>query len=388
MAQTRNRRAGVEDRWTRADGEPSKRHGKGLRWLGRYVDDEGHEHTKSFARKVDAKKWVDDQSAALVNGTYVDPKRGIITFSSYYREWSQQQAHWTNGTRAAMNLAANGVTFGDKAFAKLDESDVQRWVKSMADDGLEASTIRTRYANVRTVIRAAMRGRNRCLSFDPMDDVKLPRATGRIRIPTPDEVRALLTAAGPEFEAFVALCAFAGLRLGEAAALRVSDVKFLELEIHIEQQVQRANGKAVEIRAPKYDSVRTVATDEGLTRILARHVADRVPGEDPNRWMFPGEGEHPMHQNSVGYRWRKARVDAGLDWAPHLHDLRHFFASGLIASGCDVVTVQKALGHKSASVTLNTYSHLWPDASDRTRKATKSLMASVFAEQPTKAAAD
>ena len=53
-----------------------------------------------------------------------------------------------------------------------------------------------------------------------------------------------------------------------------------------------------------------------------------------------------------------------------------------------MVTVQKALGHKSASVTLNTYSHLWPDASDRTRKATKSLMASVFADGATKAAAD
>lgn len=31
-----------------------------------------------------------------------------------------------------------------------------------------------------------------------------------------------------------------------------------------------------------------------------------------------------------------------------LHDLRHFFASGLIADGCDVVTVQDALGHSSA----------------------------------------
>jgi integrase len=52
-----------------------------------------------------------------------------------------------------------------------------------------------------------------------------------------------------------------------------------------------------------------------------------------------------------------------------LHDLRHFYASALIAAGCDVVTVQRALGHSSASTTLNTYSHLWPTAEDRTRKA-------------------
>lgn len=61
----RNRRAGVEDRWTKTvrdeDGNtqkaPSSRHGKGLRWIARYVDDEGREQTKSFDRKVDAQTW-------------------------------------------------------------------------------------------------------------------------------------------------------------------------------------------------------------------------------------------------------------------------------------------------------------------------------------------
>jgi integrase len=42
-----------------------------------------------------------------------------------------------------------------------------------------------------------------------------------------------------------------------------------------------------------------------------------------------------------------------------------FYASGLIADGCDVVTVQRALGHRSANVTLSTYAHLWPDANDQ-----------------------
>jgi integrase len=60
---------------------------------------------------------------------------------------------------------------------------------------------------------------------------------------------------------------------------------------------------------------------------------------------------------------------------PHrLHDCRHFYASGLIAAGGDVVTVQRALGHSTPSVTLDTYSHLWPDADDRTRKATAGLV--------------
>ena len=59
MPPTRNRRAGVEDRWTTAAGEPSASHGKGKRWRARYVDDRGREHAKGFARKVDATHWLD-----------------------------------------------------------------------------------------------------------------------------------------------------------------------------------------------------------------------------------------------------------------------------------------------------------------------------------------
>ncbi|MDJ0106084.1 tyrosine-type recombinase/integrase [Rhodococcus sp. 66b] len=111
-------------------------------------------------------------------------------------------------------------------------------------------------------------------------------------------------------------------------------------------------------------------------KLLSLHIAHWLrDSEDPTRWLFPGEGEHPWHQNSVGYRWRAARKGIGAEHL-HLHHLRHFYASGLIAAGCDVVTVQRALGHSSATVTLSTYSHLWPDADDKTRKAADALFKS------------
>jgi integrase len=62
------------------------------------------------------------------------------------------------------------------------------------------------------------------------------------------------------------------------------------------------------------------------------------------------------------------------------HDLRHFYASGLIAAGCDVVTVQRAPGHALASTTLNVYSHLWADAEDRTRTAASAMMRTALAD--------
>ena len=80
-----------------------------------------------------------------------------------------------------------------------------------------------------------------------------------------------------------------------------------------------------------------------------------------------------MHDNAVTWRWRATRKAAGLSWV-RLHDLRHFYASGLIADGCSVVTVQRALGHSTATTTLSTYAHLWPTAEDQTRKAAAGLM--------------
>jgi integrase len=45
----------------------------------------------------------------------------------------------------------------------------------------------------------------------------------------------------------------------------------------------------------------------------------------------------------------------------------------LIEAGCGVVTAQRALGHASATTTLNTYSHLWPTAEDRTRGGAEAM---------------
>ncbi|MGH3640072.1 MAG: tyrosine-type recombinase/integrase [Mycobacterium sp.] len=128
----------------------------------------------------------------------------------------------------------------------------------------------------------------------------------------------------------------------------------------------------MDIRPPKYGSERTVYVPEDLMPILSEHVRLHVPGDDPERWMFPGDGDDPLHQNSAGYLWRRTRVKAKVSF--RLHDLRHSYASGLIHAGCDVVTVQRAMGHGAASFTLNTYSHLWPKVEDRTRKAAAQML--------------
>src|SRR6476469_4724935 len=61
------------------------------KWRARYRDASGRERTKQFVRKVDAQRWLNENSQALVEGRYVDPKAGRITLQEYAQEWLSRQ---------------------------------------------------------------------------------------------------------------------------------------------------------------------------------------------------------------------------------------------------------------------------------------------------------
>ncbi len=344
-------------------------HGK---WRGRYRDESGKKHSRQFERKIDAQLWLDQVTTTVVTGTYADPQAGRITFAAFFADWSARQV-WAPGTVRAMALAAKSTPFVERPIKQVRRSDIELWIKQMHDSGLAPGTIKTRYVNVRSVFRAAVK--DRVIGTDPTDAIRLPRgrrADVAMSIPTPEEVGRLMAVADERFRAFIALCAFAGLRLGEASGMQLGDVNFLRKTLFVSRQVQRGVAGAVLLRAPKYGSERVVYLADSLVNLLAEHVT-RNGTIGKEQWLFTGDGDNRPHQNTVGYRWRKALRDAGLG-PVKLHDLRHFYASGLIAAGCDVVTVQRSLGQAKATTTLNTYAHLWPTAEDRTRKAAESII--------------
>ncbi|MDZ7883591.1 MAG: site-specific integrase [Mycobacterium sp.] len=357
----------IEDRWFDDDDQPKARNGQGKRYRARWVDDDGKERAASFASERAAK----DHLRKVARGEYASTT-GKLTFREFYEQWAPNQI-WAPGTVIKVSQAIDSVTFGDVQLDRLRPSHIQGWIKVMADKPLAPNTIRSRVDHVKAVVRAAVA--DRVIPFDVTTAVKLPakrKAEAAMVIPTTTQVGDVLHHAPDQFAAFVAVCAFGGLRLGEAAGLRVSDINFMRREIRVERQAQVVNGGGVDIRPPKFGSERTVYVPADLVDILAEHVRLYIPGDDGERWMFPGRNGDPLHQNSAGHLWRKVCTTANVSF--HLHDLRHFYASGLIAAGCDVVTVQRALGHGSASLTLNTYSHLWPKAEDRTRNAAAQML--------------
>ncbi|GAA4697978.1 tyrosine-type recombinase/integrase [Nocardioides nanhaiensis] len=110
-----------------------------------------------------------------------------------------------------------------------------------------------------------------------------------------------------------------------------------------------------------------------VVEALAAHLAT-YPSDGP---LFTDELGEPLRYR----RWRTvaegAARAAGVDVTAH--DLRHFYASALIAGGASVKQVQERLGHASAVITLQTYAHLWPGDDDRTRDVMDAVLAPLAA---------
>lgn len=386
-------------RWTNKAGEPCEAE----RWVARYRDEGGRQRKKNFTRKVDGDRWLDEVTASIVTGRYVDPNAGRITYQRFYDQWSPHQI-WKSNSRENADLAVTSCTFKDMPLNRIRKSHVEAWVKQMTRT-LAATTIKTRFTVVRSVLRAAVA--DKVIAEDPSTGVVLPtprKNEAAMVVPLAEEVGALIANADQTtrvstrkgFRAFVALCAFAGLRLGEALGVQVADVDFLRRQLNVTRQIQRAKREDTEkgvdiveatrstpvvVRPPKYGSERVVSLPDELIDILAEHIAEHTPGGEPDRWLFADSEGRPFYDNTITWRWRATRKAAGV--MIKLHDLRHFYASGLIAAGCDVVTVQRAMGHSSATTTLNTYSHLWPTAEDKTRDAASGLARAALLEHTT-----
>jgi integrase len=121
--------------------------------------------------------------------------------------------------------------------------------------------------------------------------------------------------------------------------------------------------------------VRTVP----LADVVLAELAPYVKANDSGLLVGDRDGR-PIQQNRFSQSWARAVMRAGLPRGTRYRDLRHTFASALISAGCSVKAVQLSLGHESAALTLNTYAHLWPSDTDRTRAAVPAFLGSELEE--------
>lgn len=334
-------------------------------WRARYRDGAGKEHARHFPRKIDAQKWLDEVTAAVVTGTYLDPKTAKLTVGEWCTTWlAGYEIHRISTVRQARTHVKHIVAvFGDRALASVRPSEVKAWTVQLRADGLAVSTVYALHSRLSHIFSDAVH--DGLLTRSPVSRRTSPGAAKqRAYVATTEQVWALHDAMPEGMRPVILLGAFAGLRVGEIAALRVSDVDLM---------------RGVITPAIQYPSEPLKTETSKLPVPIPLELCleiNRVPAEWGSPTFVVGAYGRPVAPYTIEAAFRKARtLVKGLPEGFRIHDLRHYFASLLIASGLDVKVVQARMRHASATTTLNTYSHLWPDKDESARAAVSDVFA-------------
>ena len=373
----RNRRAGVEDLWTKTvrdpDGTtrtvPSARAGRGMRWRARYVDERGREHAKGFGRKVDAQNWLNRQISDQVTGTWTDPALSGVTFGLMAQRWLSTKANRSAKTVAGYRCLLDTVVlprWGDVPLRDIQFDELQVWVTGLSVDGsirfegkgLSASRVRQTHQLVGAVLRFAVKAKH--LPANPADGVELPRLPEtEQRYLTHEQLHRVAVASG-WLRTLVMVLGYCGLRFGEAAALRVSDVDIAARRIRVRRSVTYVRKTGLVEGPTKNHTARTVPVPAFVARLLGTEIA----GRDRGALVFESRRGGYLTLGQARYTFAKAVAAVGGVDGVRLHDLRHTCASLAISAGANVKVVQRLLGHKTAVLTLDRYGHLFPDDLD------------------------
>ena len=354
------------------------------RWRARYRDEAGREHAKHFTRKLDAQRWVDEVTTSIVVGQYVDPRAGRITFKEYAEQWRAAQVHRPTTEAYVESVLRRHVypVFGGRPIGSVLPSEVQAWVKLLGTGGraakrkpLAPATVGVIHGVVSGIFRSAIRDRR--IMANPCEGTRLPRVERRRIMPlTTAQVETLRDELPDDLKALVTFAAGTGMRQGEIFGLTRNRLRLLGANpvVVVDRQLLTRLDRVTEFGPLKTRaSYRTIPLPATVVDALNDHLATRDIGDDDLIFTLGGR---PITRQAFGHVWRPVAKVAGLNQAtgPGMHALRHYYASLLIRYGESVKTVQARLGHASASETLDTYSHLWPDSDDRTREAIDSVL--------------
>lgn len=326
------------------------------RYQARYPGPDGilRPADRTFATVTDADLWLAKKRVEIEEGRWLDPADGQITVRVWAARWlaavSPQLKHKTQASYRSLINSRINPALGDRELSSLRPITVTEWVASMRTAGLSPSRIRQAYRVLSQLMAAAVD--NDLIAQTPCRGVRLPRMPQtEPHILTPLEALRLVQHAAPPHDLLIALLAFAGLRVGEAFALRRGDVDVAGRVVCVNENLAEANGALV-FDTPKSHQARTLRIAPSLAVRLGRYL-DALSGEE-DTLLFTNSTGRPLRYN----QWRKAHFDkavaaAGLkNVTPH--DLRASHGTW-VADRFGVMTAAHRLGHSNASVTTRHY---------------------------------
>ena len=342
--------AHIADLWERTvDGQRvrTNRFGKGRRWLARYDAPDGRARSKTFARKLDAERFLATVETDKLRGTYLDPDAGRMGFGDFADAWLDSQTFDPSSREAvASRLRAHiRPAFGGYELREIRPSQIQSWLRDLQRT-LAPTYVRVMLANLSAILSAAVEDglipRNPCSARGA---VKPPALVQRKVVPwATDQVHAVVSALPERYGPVALVAAGCGLRQGEVFGLAADAIDLVRRRLVVTQQIKLVQSRLV-LAPPKRGKTREVPLPDIVANALREHMLQFPPLTVDLPWIEPGRTPRssevlfwtreraPINRNYFNpHIWKPALREVGIDPTREngMHALRHFFASVLL----------------------------------------------------------
>lgn len=349
------------------------------RWQARYRTVDGRRVTArdTFATKTDASLWLDAHRSDRASGLRIDPRAGEIKLGVYAQEWLGHRVGLAKRTREiyASQLRLHILPLIDEdlpalgmvKLVDLSPALVRAWYQKLRDQR-GPSVAAKAYTRMRQIMTQAVND-DRILKNPCRIDRGGVERHPEQRFASLEELYALAAVVPVRYRALVLMAGLAGLRQGELAALRRSDIDLAGRTVFVVRKRLRLESGIVIEDAPKTEvGRRMVSMPVPLVRELEAHCASFVD-PDPDSYVFTSPDGRPIERSNFRYRvWVPATEQVGVVGL-RFHDLRHTAGTLAARTGATTKELMARLGHASHQAAM-VYQHA---AADRDRQIADGL---------------
>ncbi|WIB68066.1 site-specific integrase [Curtobacterium sp. MCBD17_035] len=340
----------------------------------------------TFTTKREAQQARAAKLTELSTGRYrVDRK---LTVREYLEQWLRRRVD--DGLRASTAYTYSAYVTNDivPQVGALKLTDLRRHhidalVRKLRDDGRGGVTVRRIYSTLRAALADAER--LDLIASNPAANVTVPTPARKpMTMWEPQQAQQFLDGLTDErLGVLFEFALYTGMRRGEIVGLRWSDVDLPRAQVTVRQQRVQV-GSRVEVGAVKTDAGqdrRVLLGANVVGSLIAWQVRQAQEAEllgstyNPSGYVFTTALGEPLRPDYVTKRFDVLVTRAGLP-RMRFHGLRHMHASLMLASGVDLGTVSKRLGHSTLAITSDLYGHLLDETNRRAAEAMDALMMS------------
>ncbi len=351
------------------------------RWQAQLTLPNGRKKTKTCKTQSEAKRWLLEQRVAVEDNTYTSTKD--ITLDAFLTRYMEDVGKHTLRPKTIESYeyiinAHIRPALGSVKLTQLRPDQLQKLYADKLDAGLSNRTVRYIYQVLHKALGQAVKwglvARNVSKLTDPPRNGKK-----EVGVLTPEEAQRFLEhTQGSRFYPMYCL-ALIGLREGEILGLHIEDFDRERHTIQIRHALQYLRGQGLVITEPKTEKAkRTLPLPDFVYQALCRHLD---PVEGTQGLMFTTGNGTPFSPRNFYRDFKRELSAAGLPDI-RFHDLRHTAVSLLIGMGVPPSVVQSIVGHASALLTLDVYTHTSTDL----QRAAMEQMGRVFTPAASKKA--